>query len=191
MEQRRHRLFSLGSLAGFTLLEVLVALFVLAVGVAGAAATQARTMRLRQQAALESEAVQLASSLAARMRANPVQMALPDAGNPYIGLDYDAAGGEPPRAPVQCFGATGCDAAQMALFDWQETARAVRAAFPGGRIVVCRDSRAWDAARGALDWGCAGGAGAPVVAKLGWRSRGAAGDGTLEATPFVAMVVAR
>ncbi|HBZ05357.1 MAG TPA: type IV pilus modification protein PilV, partial [Massilia sp.] len=48
---------------GFTLVEVLVAMFVLSVGAAGAAATQSQLARLREQAALESEAVQLAASL--------------------------------------------------------------------------------------------------------------------------------
>ncbi|WP_229425559.1 type IV pilus modification protein PilV [Massilia sp. Se16.2.3] len=148
-------------------------------------------MRLRQQAALESEAVQLAASLGARMRANPVQMALPDGANPYLSFDYDAAGGDPPAAPADCHGSGGCDPAQLALFDLHETARTLRAAFPGGRIVVCRDSRAWNAALGTLDWECAGGAGAPVVAKLGWRIRGATADGAAEAVPVVAMVVAR
>ena len=85
---------------GFTLVEVLVAMFVLAVGAFGAATTQAQVARLRGQAALESEAVQLAASLAARMHANPAQMALPDAANPYLQLDYDAAAGEPAAPPA-------------------------------------------------------------------------------------------
>ena len=171
---------------GFTLIEVLVAMFVLAAGVIGAAATQATSARLRQQAALESEAVALASSLAARMRVNPAQMALPDAANPYLQLDYDAAGGAPADPPVQCFGATACDAAQLARFDIHELERGVHDAFPGGRIAVCRDAAA---SSGALDWECAGGSGAPLVVKIGWRRRAEAGMAPPDATPFVAMVV--
>jgi type IV pilus assembly protein PilV len=169
---------------GFTLVETLVAMFVLALGVVGAAATQVSSARLRQQAALESEAVQLAASLGARMRVNADQMALPDASNPYLDFDYDAAGGEPAPPPLQCFGAADCDPAGMAAFDLYDTARIVYGAFPGGRIAVCRDSGL------TADWTCTGGSGGPIVVKLGWRTPARAGEAAPEATPFVTMVVA-
>jgi type IV pilus assembly protein PilV len=172
-------------IAGFTLVEVLVAMVVLALGVVGAAATQVSAARLRQQAALASEAVQLAASLGARMRVNAAQMALPDASNPYLQFEYDAADGDPAPPPVQCFGASDCDPAQMAAFDLYDTARIVQGAFPGGRIAVCRDGAGWNAALRAFEWNCAGGAGAPVVVKLGWRAPGAPA-----AAPLVALVVA-
>ena len=171
---------------GFTLIEVLVAMFVLAVGVIGAAATQASSARLRQQAALESEAVALASSLGARMRVNPAQMALPDAANPYLQLDYDAADGVPTDPPLQCFGAAACDSAQLARFDIHELERGVHDAFPGGRITVCRDATV---PNGPLDWPCAGGGSAPLVVKIGWRRLATTGAAPREATPFIAMVV--
>lgn len=174
---------------GFTLVEVLVAMFVLAVGAAGAAATQSHLARLREQAALESEAVQLAASLAARMHANPAQMALPDTANPYLQLDYDAAAGDPAAPPAQCFGATDCDPARMAQFDLYETGRAIRSAFPGGRIAVCRDDTVWDGALQAPDWECVSSPSAPIVIKLGWRLRAEAGQPAPEASAFVTMVV--
>jgi type IV pilus assembly protein PilV len=161
-------------------------MFVLAVGVIGAAATQATSARLRQQAALESEAVALASSLAARMRVNAVQMALPDPANPYLQLDYDAADGAPLHPPVQCFGAAACDSAQLAQFDLHELARSVQDAFPGGRITVCRDAPALN---GPVDWPCAGDSAAPLVVKIGWRRPATPGSAPAEARPFVAMVV--
>ena len=170
---------------GFTLLETLVAMFVLALGVVGAAATQVSSARLRQQAALESEAVQLAASLGARMRVNAHQMALPDGANPYLNFEYDAAGGAPAAPPRQCFGSADCDPAGMAAFDLYETARIVHGAFPGGRIAVCRDD-----ASATSDWTCAGGSGAPVVVKLGWRAPLRAGEAASEAKPFVTLVVA-
>jgi type IV pilus assembly protein PilV len=170
---------------GFTLAEVLVAMVVLALGAAGAASTQVVAARLRQQAALESEAVQLAASLGARMRVNAAQMALPDASNPYLQFDYEAAGGGLAVPPALCFGGTDCSPAEMAAFDLYEAARIVQSAFPGGRIAVCRDGGGWNAALQSFEWRCTGGAGAPVVVKLGWRAAG-----TSEATPFVAMVVA-
>ena len=170
---------------GFTLLETLVAMFVLALGVVGAAATQVSSARLRQQAALESEAVQLAASLGARMRVNAHQMALPDGANPYLNFEYDAAGGAPAAPPRQCFGSADCDPAGMAAFDLYETARIVHGAFPGGRIAVCRDAGGWNAALRSFEWHCSGGAGAPVVVKLGWHAPGAS-----TARPFVVMLVA-
>ena len=169
---------------GFTLIEVLVALFVLALGVAGAASTQLSSARLRQQAALESEAVQLAASLGARMRVNAAQMALPDASNSYLGFDYDAAGGEPDASSAECFG-TSCNPAQLAAFDLYEAARIVYGAFPGGRIAVCRDAAGWNAASTSFEWTCSGGLGAPVVVKLGWHTPGAS-----TAPLLVVMVVA-
>jgi type IV pilus assembly protein PilV len=171
---------------GFTLIEVLVAMFVLALGVAGAAGTQLSSARLRQQAALASEAVQLAASLGARMRVNAAQMALPDASNFYLGFDYDAASGMPDAPPIPCFDGAACNPDQMAAFDLHEAARIVHGAFPGGRIVVCRDGGGWNAALQSFEWTCSGGTGAPVVVKLGWRAPGAAAD----ASPIVAMVVA-
>jgi type IV pilus assembly protein PilV len=153
-------------------------MFVLAVGVLGAASTQATSARLRQQAALESDAVALASSLAARMRVNPAQMALADGSNPYLQLDYDAASGAPSAPPVQCFGAANCDPAQLAQFDIHELERSVYEGFPGGRIAVCRDGG------GLLAWTCAASSNAPIVVKIGWRSRTGTG-----AVPFVATVV--
>ena len=179
----------MGGARGFTLVEVLVAMFVLAVGAVGAAATHSTVARLREQAALESEAVQLAASLAARMGANPVQMALPDAANPYLQLDYDADDGDPDAPPLQCFGTADCSAANLAAFDLYETARLVRDAFPGGRITVCRDAAVWNAAEQMADWHCAGSASAPVVIKLGWRLRAGPGQPTTDALAFVTMVV--
>ncbi len=166
-------------LHGFTLVETLVALAVLALGVAGVATTQVASARLHQHAALASEAVQLAASLGARMRVNASQMALPDAANPYLDFAYDAANGEPDPPPLHCFGGASCDPAGLAAFDLYETTRIVHAAFPGGRIAVCRD--------GGLvpGWDCTGAGGAPVVVKLGWRIPAAP-----EAVPFVTLVVA-
>jgi type IV pilus assembly protein PilV len=173
------------SVGGFTLVEVLVAVFLLAVGIVGAAATQTLALRTRDQSSLLSNGVQLAATLAGRMRANATQMAMPDPANPYLHLDYDAHVDGAPVAPAAlCFGATACDAAQMAAFDLHETERAVHAAFPGGRVLVCRDAAAWDAAADALAWNCTSAAGAPIVIKLGWRAPGQRGS----VTPSIAMV---
>ncbi|WP_306397961.1 type IV pilus modification protein PilV [Telluria beijingensis] len=166
---------------GFTLIEVLVALFVLAVGVLGAGAAQLAALRTRQQAALGSEAAQLASSLAARMQANAHVAGLPDGANPYLALDYDAAVHGPPAGGATCFGVGACDPLALAAFDLHEMRLALHRGFPGGRIAVCRDDAPWSAEHGRYRWGCSGDAGAPLAIKIGW-------DGTGDAPAHVLLV---
>lgn len=155
---------------GFTLVEVLVALFVLAVGIAGAAAAQLGAERTRQQSALMSEAARLAASLAARMQVNRAVSSLPDGANPYLALSYDAADG-PPTAAATCFDSP-CTPVQLAEFDLHEIRQLVHAGFPRGRIAVCRDSAPWDAAARRLRWRCDGDPDALPVVKLGWQGSG-------------------
>ena len=159
-----------GKAHGFTLVEVLVALFVLAVGIVGAGATQLTAERTRQQSALMSEAAQLAAALAARMRVNPAVASLPDGANPYLSLSYDAASG-PPAAGASCFSAD-CTPVQLAEFDLHEIRQALYAHFPRGRIAVCRDGTPWDPAYGRYCWSCDGNAAALPVVKLGWQGTG-------------------
>ena len=156
--------------AGFTLVEVLVALFVVALGIAGAAALQTLAVRSGRDAAHLSDGTRLARSLAERMRANSHALALPDADNPYLQLDYDAARGAP-AASALCYGDTTCDADELARFDVFEVSEALAAGLPDGRIRVCRDAAQLDAT-GLPAWACDNEAGAPLVVKVGWRGQG-------------------
>jgi type IV pilus assembly protein PilV len=155
--------------AGFTLVEVLVAMFVVALGIAGAAALQTLAVRSSRDAAHLADGSRLARSLAERMRANPHALALPDADNPYLQLDYDTVSGAP-AASVLCYADADCDADDMARFDLFEVSEAVAATLPGGRIRVCRDA-------GPPAWPCDAGDGAPLVVKVGWRTPGDAETG--------------
>ncbi len=157
------------SARGFTLIEVLVALFVLAIGVVGASAAQLAAQRTRQHAALSSEAAMLAGSLAARMQANADVASLPDGANPYLPLDYKALGAGPPAGGAPCFGAGACDPLALAAFDLHETRLALHRSFPSGRIAVCRDGAPWDDEHGRYRWACDGEAAAPVAIKIGWH----------------------
>jgi type IV pilus assembly protein PilV len=165
---------------GFTLVEVLVAVFVLAVAVVGAAAAQISAARTRQAAATLSNAVLLAGALAEGMLANPVQMGLPDSANPYLQLDYDAALDGAPDEAGSCFGGASCSSEDIAAADLAALTQALHAGFPGARAMVCRDAAA---AAGTVGWACSGGPLDPVVIKLGWRDK--AGGGA----PQVALVV--
>jgi type IV pilus assembly protein PilV len=138
---------------GYTLAEVLVALFVLAVGVIGAAAAQAMAAKTRHDSALTAAAVHLAHGLAERMAANPAQLALPDSDNVYL----QEAG-----APWICTAA--CSPAQLAATERDDAVAAVARALPGGRLRVCRD-----ALSSPLAWDCVPAVDAPLVIKIGWR----------------------
>lgn len=149
---------------GFTLLEALVAVLVLAIGALGACAMQLAALRARHESQLLSNAAQLASSMADRMRANPGQI-----GPVYLTLDYDAASEPRPRAPErQCWDGD-CDSAAVALADLYDVEQQVAAQLPAGRVRICRDAGMWDSGR--LRWSCGGGPGAPVVIKVGWRGK--------------------
>ncbi len=156
---------------GFTLVEVLVAVFVLAVGIVGAGAVQLTAERTRQQASLRSEAAQVANALAARMRVNQSIAALPDAANPYLSFHYDAADG-PPSAAALCFGGSSCTPDALAQSDLHALRQALYTQFPRGRVSVCRDGSPWDAAAAAYRWNCDGALDALPVVKLGWQGTG-------------------
>lgn len=88
--QRRHA-------AGFTLVEVLVALVVMAVGLLGIAALYVEGLRAGRTAVYRSTAVNLASDMAERIRANPeaaYEGAGPGADNACVNGGGDCAPGE-------------------------------------------------------------------------------------------------
>ena len=174
---------------GFTLIEVLVAVLVLAAGIVGAAGLQVVALRTGNATGLLSDGVQLSGSLAERMRANAGQSQAGDAANAYLQLRYNAASeGAPAPAGVMCFGGASCNSAQMAAFDLYEIKQALYSDFPEGRVAVCRDAAVWSSATRSLAWECAAGANAPVVIKLGWRDRRAPPDAKIN--PAVALVLA-
>ena len=155
--------------SGYTLLEILIAVVVLALGIMGGVALQLAALRSRHQAALLSQATQLATAMAERMRANAGHMRLADGDNLYLTLDYDAfAEPRPGPPPALCYGGA-CSGAELALSDLYEAKVLVRQSLPAGRVVICRDGGLWSG--GKLRWACEGGASAPLVVKVGWRGR--------------------
>ena len=176
---------------GYTLLEVLIAVVVLALGIMGGTALQMAALRARHEATLLSQATELAAALAERMRANASQMRLADGDNLYLTLNYDALADAAPAPPAAlCYGGS-CGSAQLAEADLYEAQQLVRQALPGGRVVICRDASLWSG--GKLRWPCSGGASAPVVVKVGWHGKHPDGkpaaDQTGEFMPAVALPV--
>jgi type IV pilus assembly protein PilV len=167
--------------SGFTLAEVLVGLVLLAIGVMGAVAMQAKAQRSRLEAHLMSQALHLASSLGDRIHANDVQL------DHYLDFQYDADRDGPPKAPeVLCFDGSDCDTAQLVAFDLFEASQQLHTAFPGGRIGICHDGKVLDAGTEALLWECDGNSKAPVTIKIGWLGRHADGK-QLHKAPRVAL----
>lgn len=150
------------SLAGFTLLEVLVAVLLLAAGLVGALAMQAQAMRTRQDSALLTTALQTAAAAAERIRANAAQS------SSYLGFECDTA--SPAPAAVPSCSSQPCDPQQLAQADLQALRQAVRDGLPGGRARICRDARSWSG--GLPQWACSDDADAPLVIKIGWHAHG-------------------
>ena len=94
---------------GLSMIELLVAVLVLAIGVLGITALQMVSLQNNRGALYRAEAVQLAYDMMDRIRANP-EGAVP--GGAYDGLAIDAA---PPAGP-NCV-ANNCSQAQMVAFD--------------------------------------------------------------------------
>ncbi|MDH3671666.1 MAG: type IV pilus modification protein PilV [Gammaproteobacteria bacterium] len=92
---------------GFSLIEVLVALFVLSIGLLGLAALQTTGLRFNHQSYQRTQAVMLSYDIIDRIRANPVAL---QAG------DYDTVPAGPPGGYPDCIAAT-CTPTEMAAYD--------------------------------------------------------------------------
>ena len=99
--------------AGFTLIEVLIAMIILAVGLLGLAGLQATSLRNNKSAYNRSVATQMAYDIADRMRAN-YTYAKKSTGNVYVTTTTPST-----SAVENCTNST-CTPAQMALNDLYE-----------------------------------------------------------------------
>jgi type IV pilus assembly protein PilV len=181
--------------AGFSLIEVLIAVLVLALGVIGAAGMQLTALRTTQQSTFQTTALELAAEMADKMRANASQMKQAD--NLFLKVDYQSATGTDPAAPEKlCYSKTAsCGADELAKFDIYEWETRVKANLPGGRALICRDSAPWDSDVGALTWTCAKSSAdsTGLVIKIGWQARNPDGslirDAAKKFPPSVALSV--
>lgn len=181
---------------GFSLIEVLISVFVLTVGVVGAAGMQLVALRTSQQSVFQTQALHLATEMADRMRANVGQMRLSDDANPYLQIDYESSASQQIVSGPDCYGAHAhCDAAQLALFDIAESLRRISSELPGGRIKVCRDAMPWNNGTQRFNWECTAGANAaaPLIVKIGWKEKRPDGKPLHETgadAPAIALLVA-
>lgn len=169
---RRHR--SLRWHAGFTLLEVLVAIVILSFGVLGVVGLQAAALQANKEARYQSAAVRLGRELGDLMRGNKdLAIQTSTADNPYL-VDFE---GTLPTSSADCYVGACISRAAVAQFNIREWLNRVSLELPGARVVVCFDQTPY-AGSGVPQWDCTGDGGLAVV-KMGWTrastNRGATG----------------
>lgn len=113
---------------GITIIEVLVAMLILAVGLLGMASLQVRSVQDTGNSNLRSVAIYLANDMADRIRANNTAMA---AGN------YNSVAGA--SLTANCLTTTGCSSAAMANHDMQEWLTNLGNSLPNGDGEIDRD----------------------------------------------------
>ena len=131
--------------SGFTLLEVVIAILVLAIGLLGLASLQAVGLQFNQSSQFRTQATNLAYEMADRMRSN--RQAARDTESDY-NIDLAA----PPLSCTQNF---ALDQATVAIRDVQSWRNNLACLLPSGRGAIAVDSDGmatitvqWDDSRG-------------------------------------------
>jgi type IV pilus assembly protein PilV len=124
------RLIKKNSASGFTLIEVLISVLVLAIGLLGMAALQMNGLRNNQSAYLRAQATQLAYDMADRMRTNILE-----ARDPMSGGTYNNGAATANDCAVNV-----CTTAQMTGYDFAQWNSALQTQLPLGAGTVCIDS---------------------------------------------------
>lgn len=152
--------------SGFSLIEMLVTLVLVAIGVLGMVALQGRSIQYTQDSVQRNNAVSLVNDLTEIIRANPEQLftSAPSLGTPYYGslrgnsMFYKAAGAALAASPCVAVPKT----AGEQLGCW---IAAVNRELPGGNEVftantyICRSSAK----------GVCGNSGSMIEVQLAWR----------------------
>lgn len=124
------RIVNTDRLKGFTLIEVLIALLVLAIGLLGVLALQATSLQHNQSAYLESQAAFLANDVLDRMRANKVNAP-----------SYKTDLGDSVTSAKNCASGS-CTPLELASWDLSQWKQLVASTLPAGRgaVVVTPDA---------------------------------------------------
>lgn len=116
---------------GFTLIEVLIALFVLAIGLLGMATLMMASMQSSQGASQRSAATVAAYDLAERMRANRTQAGV--AASPYAGNPADS---QLPECFTDINNTAGCSAADNVQLDRAQWLLNLRGTVPDAEATI-------------------------------------------------------
>lgn len=144
------------ALRGFSLLEVLVAIFVLSFGMLGMVGMQSFSLQANRQARLASTAAGLAREMAEMMRGNKNQAILTSS-NPYSGTFTSTL---TPTTAEYCMSVTnvssggcGTDATKIANAEMTEWLSRVDSELPGAKVQICFDAAPYDSS-GLPQWSC-------------------------------------
>lgn len=121
---------------GYTLIEVMVALFILSFGLLGMAGLQVASLKQNQSAYMRSQATILAYDIIDRMRAN---IAASENGDYFI-----SAG----TVTNNCETTNGCTDSEMAAHDVARWQARLAEELPSGSGLVCRDADTDDSTGG-------------------------------------------
>lgn len=153
--------------AGFSLVEVLVAIVILTFGLLGMVGMQAASLHANREAQLQSAAVVLSRELADMIRGNKAVGVLSGTANPYLGTFNSPLAAATPSYCLNVASGTCTDTTDIANAEMTEWLARVDAELPGARVVSCFDSAPFDSS-GLPQWDCTSGAGAVIVIKIGW-----------------------
>ncbi|HEU0202748.1 MAG TPA: type IV pilus modification protein PilV [Burkholderiaceae bacterium] len=153
---------ALRSERGFSLIEVLVSLFVLAIGLLGMAGLQATAQRATADGGNLGRAVRLAYDMADRLRQE-----VPASTNIATFITESAADNKTTDSSA-CYASSGCTGTASARADVAEWQRLLQT-LPGGQGIVCRDASPYDGS-GTADAQCTAGAADPLVIKVWWQA---------------------
>lgn len=157
-----------------TLVEVLVALVIFALGMLGSGALLLSSMRSSQFSSTASVGIGLARDYGDLMQMIPPSVISTGVGTTSsFTIDTAETGSTAPSPDCQ---ATACNPTEMVEKGTWEWAQRVKTELPGGRAVVCKDSNP-KGTDGLYNWACDG-SGDLMVVKFGWNAKsGPAGTG--------------
>jgi len=148
--------------SGFAMLEVLISIFVLAIGLLGLAGLQLTNAQNNHSAQLRSQATLFAYDMLDRVRANPVAFGAGTYNLPGATVDAD------------CLTTTGCTPAEMAgndMYEWTASAynSSIANILPNGQTVICIDSTFNDGTSAAAAFHACDGIGSVYAVKIWWE----------------------
>jgi type IV pilus assembly protein PilV len=150
---------------GFTLVEVLMAVLVLALALTGLLRLHLTALQAQRQSGYRMHASQLAADMAGMIRG----WSDPGDNNAFL-LDYRQTDVRPPaffRADG-CLQGRRCGPAEMRRFAVAYWLASLTQVLPMARVTICRDATPWDISGNRYQWRCSGSA-AGIVIKIGWR----------------------
>ncbi|WP_162615251.1 type IV pilus modification protein PilV [Saezia sanguinis] len=152
--------------AGFTLVEILVAIVILGIGAIAVLGLQVAAVKSSIDAKYQSTALQLASDLSAMMRGNPTVASMNSSSNPYLINKNNTT----PDAVSSGSGlASQGSASAIAVADIKQWYARAYETLPAAKVVVCFDANPYDSA-GVPRWECSGSGATPYI-KIGWSLR--------------------